>query len=102
MGINTRKLYKELKEAGIPISSVNTDGVLTFEPEATQEQEDAAQVIVNNHDPTPTYDELRSTAEDGYGTIEDQLGMQYWDLVNGTTVWKDHVAAVNTRYPKPA
>jgi len=27
--------------------------------------------------------------------------MQYWDLVNGTTTWKDHIAAVKAKYPKP-
>mgnify|MGYP001185225024 FL=1 len=29
-----------------------------------------------------------------YGQIEDQLDMLYWDQVNGTTTWKDHVTAV--------
>ena len=29
-----------------------------------------------------------------YGSIEDQMDMMYWDQVNGTTTWKDHVSAV--------
>jgi hypothetical protein len=29
-----------------------------------------------------------------YGPISDQLDMQYWDAVNDTTTWKDHVAQV--------
>ena len=29
-----------------------------------------------------------------YGSIEDQMDMMYWDQVNGTTTWRDHVAAV--------
>jgi len=28
--------------------------------------------------------------------------MQYWDAVNGTTTWIDHVAAVKQLYKKPA
>jgi hypothetical protein len=36
-----------------------------------------------------------------YASIQDQLDMQYWDQVNGTTVWKDHVAKVKSDYPKP-
>ena len=36
-----------------------------------------------------------------YASIGDQLDMQYWDLVNGTTTWKDHVAKVKADYPKP-
>ena len=38
---------------------------------------------------------------DAYGSIADQLDMQYWDEVNGTTTWKDHVAKVKSDYPKP-
>ena len=29
-----------------------------------------------------------------YGSIEDQMDMMYWDQVNGTTTWKDHVTSV--------
>jgi len=36
-----------------------------------------------------------------YGSIGDQLDMQYWDAVNGTTTWKDHVAKVKADNPKP-
>ena len=31
-----------------------------------------------------------------YGQIEEQLDMMYWDQVNGTTTWKDHVSAVKS------
>ena len=40
----------------------------------------------------------RSTA---YPSIQDQLDMQYWDSVNGTTTWKDAIEAVKTENPKP-
>ena len=36
-----------------------------------------------------------------YGSVQDQLDMQYWDSVNGTTTWKDAIAAVKTENPKP-
>ena len=36
-----------------------------------------------------------------YGAIGDQLDMQYWDSINGTTVWADHIAAVKLTNPKP-
>ena len=35
-----------------------------------------------------------------YATIQDQLDMQYWDSVNGTTTWKDHIAKVKSDNPK--
>ena len=36
-----------------------------------------------------------------YGSIQDQLDMQYWDKVNGTTNWEDHIAKVKSDNPKP-
>ena len=36
-----------------------------------------------------------------YGSVQDQLDMQYWDEVNSTTVWKDHIAKVKSDNPKP-
>ena len=44
------------------------------------------------------YKEARQQA---YGSIAEQLDMQYWDLVNGTTSWKDHIAQVKADNPKP-
>ena len=37
-----------------------------------------------------------------YASIQDQLDMQYWDSVNGTTTWKDHIAKVKSDNPKPS
>ena len=48
--------------------------------------------------PEPTYDQLRVV---GYGSLGDQLDMMYWDNVNGTTTWQDHIAAVKAEFPKP-
>ena len=39
--------------------------------------------------------------QEAYGSIADQLDMQYWDAVNGTTTWKDHIAQVKLDNPKP-
>ena len=41
------------------------------------------------------------TTDTIYLPLAQQLDMQYWDSVNGTTTWKDHVAAVKAKYPKP-
>ncbi len=35
-----------------------------------------------------------------YGSVADQLDMIYWDQVNGTATFKDHVAAVKAAHPK--
>jgi len=39
--------------------------------------------------------------QEAYKSIEDQLDMQYWDGVNGTTLWADHIAQVKADNPKP-
>ena len=39
--------------------------------------------------------------QEAYGSVADQLDMQYWDSVNDTTTWKDHVAKVKSDNPKP-
>jgi len=36
-----------------------------------------------------------------YKSLAEQLDMQYWDAVNGTTNWQDHINAIKTKYPKP-
>jgi len=37
-----------------------------------------------------------------YGSIGDQLDMQYKDQINSTTTWKDHIAKVKSDNPKPS
>lgn len=49
-----------------------------------------------------SYDALeygRSRASE-YPDIGEQLDMQYWDGINGTTTWADSIKAVKDKYPK--
>lgn len=46
-------------------------------------------------------DQYKYDRASAYKTIEEQLDMQYWDSVNGTTTWKDHIAEVKANNPKP-
>ncbi len=41
-----------------------------------------------------------SKREKEYPSIQEQLDMQYWDNVNGTTTWKDAIAKVKSDNPK--
>ena len=47
---------------------------------------------------TRTYAEKRQLA---YKPLAEQLDMMYWDKVNGTTTWQDHIDQVKTDNPKP-
>ena len=35
-----------------------------------------------------------------YPSIEEQLDMIYWDMINGTTKWKDLISEIKNQYPK--
>ena len=39
--------------------------------------------------------------QEAYLSMPDQLDMMYWDNVNGTTTWKDHITQVKQDNPKP-
>ena len=45
-----------------------------------------------------TWSDVRQQA---YPSLNDQADMQYHDLVDGTTTWKDSIAAVKAAHPKP-
>ena len=67
---------------------------------------DAARVTLDNEAAAILYRKQRTgeagTTDTIYASIGDQLDMQYKDAINGTTTWKDHVAAVKAKYPKPS
>ena len=46
------------------------------------------------------YDAKQYQRDRVYPSIGEQLDMQYWDNVNGTTTWKDAVAKVKSDNPK--
>lgn len=63
----------------------------------TQEELDAEAVAMAEAEAT-AYIQQR---KDAHILIGDQLDMQYWDLVNGTTIWKEYVTGIKEQYPKP-
>ncbi len=45
----------------------------------------------------PSYVELRQQA---YPSLQEQADMQYWDQINGTTIWQDTITEIKEKYPK--
>ena len=43
------------------------------------------------------YKRNRIIAYKNLGSFDEQLDMQYWDQVNGTTKWKDSVTEIKTK-----
>ena len=46
------------------------------------------------------YDANQYQRDRVYPSIQEQLDMQYWDKVNGTTNWEDAIAKVKADTPK--
>lgn len=63
----------------------------------TQEQLDALETEAQAEEDLQTILNTRATA---YPSIQEQLDMQYWDKVNGTTNWEDAIAKVKLDNPK--
>lgn len=70
----------------------------TIPSDQTEITEAEANAIIEQELASRPYGERRKAA---YKTIEEQLDMQYWDRVNGTDTWKQHIDAVKTAHPKP-
>ena len=54
---------------------------------------DAAKAWVNPN----AYKEARALA---YAPLSEQLDMQYWDAINNTETWLDHIRSVKKAHPK--
>lgn len=46
------------------------------------------------------YDANQYQRDRVYPSIQEQLDMQYWDSVNGTTTWNDIITKIKTDNPK--
>ena len=66
-------------------------------PEIPKADIEAKMVEVQAEYDANQYQRDRATA---YPTIQEQLDMQYWDNVNGTTTWEDAIAKVKADNPK--
>jgi hypothetical protein len=53
--------------------------------------------LVNSWTDPDTY---KYNREAEYPSWQEQMDMQYWDNVNGTTTWKDAIAKVKSDNPK--
>ena len=66
-------------------------------PQPTEAEIEAAHAEWQAEYDAQEYARKRATA---YASTGDQLDMQYWDSVNDTTTWKDHIASVKAQFPK--
>jgi len=80
------------------IQCAEVNGVLQdFSSALTEEQINTAVSEYEIHLKSIQYQKDRAKE---YPTIQEQLDMQYWDNVNGTTNWEDAIAKVKADNPK--
>ena len=76
--------------------------VALTEAEIDQRVADEERVTARNIERAKVqYQRDRVEKINGYASIGDQLDMMYKDQINGTTIWKDHVAKVKQDHKKP-
>tara|TARA_R100001163_G_scaffold63850_1_gene56693 strand:- start:308 stop:637 length:330 start_codon:yes stop_codon:yes gene_type:complete len=109
MALDHEAIYEAYKSEAKPVVSID-DSAGAFDADGNsvtldQSKIDAARTSLNTAAAAILYRSQRTgaagTTDTIYASIGDQLDMQYKDAVNGTTTWKDHVAAVKAKYPKP-
>jgi len=101
-GMEIAKALKELEPNAIyAVHNSDIDNIEWLSDDITQPSK--ADIEAKIAEQKTEYDNLayaRARAV-AYKSIQDQLDMQYWDNVNGTTTWKDHIAQVKADNPKP-
>ena len=106
MGLDHEAIYKAY--AGTVVSIDDCAGAFDASGNSVsldQSKIDSARATLDAEAAATLYQRQRTgeagTTDTIYASIGDQLDMQYKDAINGTTTWKDHVAAVKAKYPKP-
>ena len=109
MSLDHETIYEAYKSESKPVVSID-DSAGAFDADGNKVTLDdtkvaAARKAIDDAAALVAYKSQRTGADGTTDTIYaswgDQMDMQYKDAVNGTTTWKDHVAAVKAKYPKP-
>ena len=69
--------------------------------EFTEAEYDQAVIDKANSDFDQQENGYKTARQEAYGSWQQQMDMQFWDSVNGTTHWAEHIAQVKADNPKP-
>ena len=87
---------QEIEAASPLYKQVNSERLEFSDADYAQAIEDRKNSLLNDYN----FGYIQARQE-SYGSVQDQLDMMYWDGVNGTTTWADHIAQVKADNPKP-
>ena len=93
----TKAIYKINPNAEFTIENINLDSIEWYNNTTPISKADIEAKVVEVQ---ADYDAKQYQRDRIYPSIGDQLDMQYKDLLNGTTTWKDAVAKVKSDNPK--
>ena len=82
-----KPMYKQVNNERLEFSSADYDQAITD--------------LANSKWDTQQFGYVQARQE-AYGSTGSQFDMQYWDSVNSTTTWADHIAQVKSDNPKPS
>ena len=88
---------QEIEDAKPMYAAVNNE-----RREFTASEYDQAVIDLANSKFDQQENGYKTARQEAYGSMQDQLDMQYWDGENGTTTWADHITKVKTDNPKPS
>jgi len=91
-------IHKAIRAIHNNVVTIDGDG------ESAQAWDDNGNLVTINWSQVNSWtdpNEYKFNRQQAYASIADQLDMQYWDSVNGTTTWKDHINQVKSAHPKP-
>ena len=81
--------------------SISANGLRWDSPDIPQPSDAEIEAEMVRLDSAYAANEYARNRAAAYPAIADQLDMQYWDQINGTTIWADMIAAVKAAHPKP-
>ena len=87
---------QEIEDAKPLYKQINKERLEFNESDYDQAIEDRKNSILDEYN-----NGYKRARQEAYLPIAEQLDMQYWDGVNDTTNWADHIAQVKADNPKP-
>jgi len=87
---------QEIEDAKPLYKQVNNERLEFDDADYTQAIEDRKNSILDEYN-----NGYKRARQEAYLPIAEQLDMQYWDGVNESTNWADHIAQVKADNPKP-
>ena len=87
---------QEIEDAKPLYKQINNERLEFDDADYTQAIEDRKNSILDEYN-----NGYKRARQEAYLPIAEQLDMQYWDGVNETTNWADHIAQVKADNPKP-